>query len=243
MLRWEIKKLIKNTWNLPILAGVIILWVIILYFAAQKGSDQLLMTSATFWHVLGSLAAGFMILFVNTRMFILDEEEKVKEVILTTRKGKARVLLLRMIATVIYITWTVALFLLVQIIVFLIFNRVETDLAITFITDCLESFLYVWIGSVLFSIFTACICTIFKSHMATVILCGILFGLTYLLRGSLLQHYSFEWFLEKGFFSYLIRAKDILLESQLIILTIWYGILIVSILMLTIKWQLRRHEI
>lgn len=243
MLRWEIKKLVKNSFNLPVLAGLTCMWGIILFYSAQNGSEQLLMISTTFWHVLGSIAVGFIILFVNTRLFILDEEEKVKEVILTTQKGKAKVFLLRMIATVIYTTWTIVLFLLVQIVMFLILNRVETDLAITFITDCLESFLYVWVGSVLFSIFTACICTIFKSHMATVILCGILFGLTYLLRGSLLQHYSFEWFLEKGFFSYLIRAKDILLESQLIILTIWYGVLIVCILMLTIKLQLRRHEI
>lgn len=243
MLQWEIKKLTRNVWNLPIVSGIIFLWGIILYFAVQNEPDQFLVQANAFWHVLGSLAVGFIILFVNTRLFILDEEEKVKEVILTTRYGKGTVLLKRMLATVIYITWFVCLFLIVQIMGFLLFNRNAMYSVIAFIMNCLENSLYVWVGSGLFSIFAACICTLFKSHTVTAILCGFLFGMTYILRGTLLQLYSFEWFLEKGFFSYLIRTKDILLEPKLVVLTVWYGILMAVILFLTIKIQLRRHEI
>lgn len=242
MLRWEIKKLTGNVWNLPIVVGVSCLWGIILYFAAQNGPDRFLVQSSTFWHVLGSLAVGFIILFVNTRLFILDDEEKVREVTLTTRNGKSAILLKRMMATVIYTSWFVALFLIVQILGFLLFNR-NVDSFTAFITSSLGNSLYVWIGSVLFSIFAACICTIFKSHSVTAIICGFLFGITYVFRGNLLQQYSFEWFLERGFFSYLIRANDILLEPQLVILTIWYGLLMVVILILMIKMQSGRHEL
>lgn len=243
MLRWEIKKLTRNVWNLIILAGVICFWGIILYFAEQNGPDQFLVKSSTFWHVLGSLAVGFIILFVNTRLFILDEEEKVREVILTTRYGKVTVLYKRLMATVIYTTWVVILLIIIQVIGFLIFNHHEIDSVTEFIMTCMEDFLYVWIGSVLFSIFAACICTIFKSHTVTAIICAVLFGMTYVLRGNLLQHFSFEWFLEIGFFSYLIRANDIILEHQLGTLIVWYGLLMVAIIILMIKMQSRRHEL
>lgn len=243
MLRWEIKKLTKNVWNPIILAGVTCIWGIILYFSVQNGPDQFLVRSSTFWNVLGSLAVGFIILFVNTGLFILDEEEKVREVILTTRYGKVTVLYKRLMATVIYTTWIVTLLLIVQIIGFLIFNHNEIDSVTAFIMVCMKNFLYIWIGSVLFSIFAACICTIFKSHTVTAIITGVLFGMTYVLRGNLLQQYSFEWFLEMGFFSYLIRANDIILEPQLGTLTVWYGLLMVAIIILMIKMQSRRHEL
>lgn len=240
MLGWEIKKLIMNFWNLPVITGVMGLWGVILYFAAENGSN-LLNTSATFWHVLGSLAIGFNILIVNTGIFNLDNEEEVKEVILTTRNGKANILLIRMIATICYTICIICLFLFIQILGFLIFNG--TVLFTEFMMNCLEEFLYVLMGSVLFSIFTACICMIFNSHTVTVILCGFLFGMTYILRGNLLQKYSFLWFLEKGFFSYLIRVKEILLDPHIVVLTVWYGILMIGIFILTITLQWGRNEI
>lgn len=240
MLGWEIKKIIMNFWNLAIIVAVMGLWGITLYFATENGSN-LLNTSATFWHVLGSLAIGLIILIVNTRIFILDKEEAVKEVILTTRNGKANILLIRMIATIIYTMCTICSFLFIQILGFLIFN--EMDSFTEFMMNCLEGFLYVLIGSVLFSIFATCVCMIFNSQTVTVILCGFLFGMTYILRGSLLNEYSFLWFLEKGFFSYMIRVKEILLDPYIVVLIVWYGILMTGILILTIKIQWRRHEI
>lgn len=229
-----------NFWNLAIILAVKGLWGITLYFAIENGSN-LLNTSATFWHVFGSLAIGFIILIVNTRIFILDKEEAVKEVILTTRNGKVNILLIRLIATTIYTMCTVCLFLFIQILGFLIFN--EMGSFTEFMVNCLEGFLYVFIGSVLFSIFAACVCMIFNSQTVTVILCGFLFGMTYILRGSLLNEYSFLWFLEKGFFSYMIRVKEILHDPHIVFLTVWYGILMTGIFILTIKIQWGRHEI
>jgi len=242
MLLWEIKKLAKNRWNLFLFAALMSFWGIRLYFAAQKGADRFFMTSISFWHLIGSLMIGFMILFVNTRLFSWDEEEKVKEAILATKSGKARLFLFRMLANALYTTGIAILFLFIQVLGFFIFNRYE-NLSITFIVECLESFPYVWAGSVLFSVFAACVCTVFQSHMVATVLCGILFGTTYLLRGNLLQPYSLEWFLEKGFFSYFIRAKDIVLDSQFMVLMIWYGIFLASVLVLTITLQIRRHEL
>ncbi|MCJ7842699.1 hypothetical protein MUB24_17695 [Lederbergia sp. NSJ-179] len=242
MVRWEVKKIIKNRWILPTIGGIICLWGMILYFATQNGPDLLLTRAKTFWHILGSLTIGYIIIFVNTKLFCLDEEEAVKEVILTTRYGKGCILLKRMIATVISTTWFIAICLIIQIMGFIFFVETKST-SLAFIMDCLENSFSIWIGSILFAIFAACICTIFQSLTVTAILCGFLYGMTYIWRGDLLNPFSFEWFLEKGFFSYLIRTNDILMEPKLGPLTFWYVFLMFVILILTIKIQSRRHEL
>lgn len=233
MLRWEIKKLTRNVWNIPIITSVICLWGIMLYFSAQ----------ARFWYILGSLALGFIILFISTRLFILDEEEKVSEVILATKYGRWNLLFQRVMTAGIYTTGIVIIFLFIQVIGVLLFNRNEIDVHELLTVHFLKGCLLVWGGSVLFSVFTACLCTIFKSHGVTAILSGILFGMTYILRGNLLQQYSFEWFLEKGFFSYLIRGENGLFEPQWFVIIVWYVFLMGSMITITIIIQFRRHEI
>ncbi|REB06631.1 hypothetical protein DVB69_13135 [Sporosarcina sp. BI001-red] len=241
MLPWEIKKILRNNWGLPAVLAVFGFWSVMIYFAAQKSPAQVLATANSFWHVLGTLSIGFLILAMTAKIFILDKEEGVKEVILTARHGRTKVFLTRLGAAGLCALFMVLLLTAIQL--------AGAALAVSpgefteVVRSCAASLPYVLAGSVLFSIFAACVCAIFQSHTSTVILCGLLYGLTFLLRGKLLTDFSIEWFLEKGFFSYAIRSNEITDEPQLLQLVIWYMILIAGTVLLTRKLQGRRHEL
>ena len=241
MLPWETKKIIRNKLWLSTVLVVSGLWGVMIYFAAQKSPAQALATVNSFWHVLGTLSIGFLILSTTTKIFILDKEEGVREVIVTTPYGRTKVFFIRLGAAGLCALFLVFLFTAIQL--------SGAALAVPpwefteVVRGCAAGLPYVLVGSVLFSIFAACVCTIFQSHTSAVILCGLLYGLTFLLRGNLLMDFSIEWFLEKGFFSYPIRSQKIATEPHLPQLVIWYMILIAGTVLLTRKLQGRRREL
>ena len=241
MLRWEIKKILRNSWGLPAVLAVCGLWSVMIYFAAQKSPGHVLATANSFWHVLGTLSIGFLILAMTAKIFILDKEEGVREVILTTQYGRSKVFLIRLGAVGLCALFMVFLFTAIQLLGAAL--AISPEAFIEVVRGCAAGLPYVLAGSVLFSVFAACVCTIFQSHTSTVILCGLLYGLTFLLRGNLLTDFSIEWFLDRGFFSYPIRAHEVRTEPHLPLLMIWYMILIVGTVLLTRKLQGRRHEL
>ncbi|WOV84387.1 hypothetical protein PGH26_00115 [Sporosarcina jeotgali] len=241
MLPWEVKKIMRNKWGFPAVLVICGFWSVMIYFAAQKSPAHVLATADAFWHVLGTLSIGFLILAMTTKIFILDKEEGVREVILTTRHGKSKVFFVRLGAAGLCVLFMVLLFTAIQLSGAALAVPPESFTEI--LRGCAAGLPYVLVGSVLFSIFAACVCVTFQSHTITVILCGLLYGLTFLLRGSLLTDFSIEWFLEKGFFSYLIRAHEVGNEPRLPQLVIWYMILIAGSMFLTRKLQRRRHEL
>lgn len=244
MLIWEFKKLSINRWNGIIAISMLTLWGTIMFYTAPT---QVFIKSTTFWHVLGSLTMGMIILFVNTKLFSEDLEEQIEEVVLTTKYGRGKLFCIRILSSLLYTVVLVMLLFAVQLLGFYIFQQAEHPVAnpfpLTITTYFLKQILFVLLGSLLFTIFTACICTIVESHTVTVIICGVFFCLTYVLRGSLLQSYTIEWFLETGFFSYILRVKAVFQESNIEVLTIWYAILLGSVAILTKKIQKRRHKL
>ncbi len=241
MLPWEIKKILRNNWGLPAVLAICGLWSVMIFFAVQKSPAHVLATANSFWHVLGTLSIGFLILAMTAKIFILDKEEEVREVVLTTQYGRTKVFFIRLGAAGLCALFLVFLLTAIQLAgAALVVSPGEF---IEVVRGCAASLPYVLAGSVLFSIFAACVCAIFQSHTSTVILCGLLYGLTFLLRGNLLTDYSIEWFLEKGFFSYPIRAQEVSTEPHLSQLLIWYLILIAGTGLLTRNLQGRRHEL
>lgn len=242
MLLWEIRKIIGNRWNLAFILCVVSLWGATLYLSGQAGSYQIYNRTLSFWHVLGSLSVGFFILFISTRIFISDKEDQVKEVILATRYGKGSLLLTRMLAVITCSSICIATLTIIQVFGFILFIPNETDM-VSLPLHLSRALLFALIGGTLFSIFAACVCLLFNSQTATVIVCGFLFGMTYMLRSDLLQSYSLLWLLDKGFFSYLIRAKGVVMELEWPFLLSWYGCLLFLLISATIKIQARRHEL
>lgn len=243
MIRWELKKLLKPTWLFIILGLVATIWIAMMYFASASGEQRIIGSFFSYWSVLGSLTFGGVILFVSTKLFCLDEEQRVKEVVLSTKYGKRRLLLVRFFTIMIFTTIVFSLLTIIQIIGLMLFS--DSGYSVFKETYFLQ-LLSVFIGSQLFAIFAACLCILLSSHTSTVTLCAFLFGFTYIFRsnygGEERFFFSFGDVLDKGFFSYLLRA-DLISNTALNIFTIWYGVLIAMMIGLTLTIQSRRHEL
>lgn len=247
MLKLELNKLVSNRLVFPSILSIILIWLFIIFHKHQSGSQQVLENTMAFWNVLGSLTVGFLILFVTTRLFAMDREEQVEEVIHTTRFGKRTVFIIRMKAALVFISSIVLIFTCIQLVIsILIF---DTGQVLMLLTDFVlwQQTITVLIGAILFTTFTAFICDSFKSHPITIIICGLLFGLSYLIRGSVVNKYSLDWILEKGFFAFLIKGElfktttiDVL---EMVILAFWYSAILIGMYGFNKYLQARRKEI
>ncbi|MBK3497056.1 hypothetical protein JFL43_19890 [Viridibacillus sp. YIM B01967] len=247
MLKLDLKKLVTNRLVLPSIIVVIVIWVFTIFHKHQSGSQKILENTLSFWNVLGSLTVGFLILFVTTRLFAMDREEQVEEVIHTTKLGRRTLFLMRIKTATIFMLVIILLFTCIQLVISVrIFN---TGQRLTLLTELSlwQQTITVLIGTLLFTIFTALICDSFKSHPITLIICGLFFGLSYLIRGSMIHKYSLEWILEKGFFSFLIKGELFRATSidvlEIGILALWYSILIIGMYCLNKHLRARRKEI
>lgn len=243
MLQWEIRKLLRTPWLGGCLGIVVVSWSIILYFAAQTDSARYLDKLQSFWSVIGSLTLGLVILAFLMKLFVLDEEHRVKEVVQTTKFGKRTIFHVRLASVLLFTSGLVLTFTLVQLSLFFVFNSFNYAMDDILNGAFFQSLLFVWLGSMGLALFGAFFSTITKSQAATIIIVGILFGLTYPLRGDMLAVFSFLWFLEKGFFSYLMRAnREVLTDANLLPVFVWYISLLLSMAGLTIMIRKRRHE-
>lgn len=243
MIRWELKKLLKPTWLFIVLGLVATIWIAMMYFASASGEQRLIKSFFSYWSELGSLTLGGIILFVSTKLFSIDGEERIKEVVLATKYGKGRLLLVRFCTIMLFTVIVFSLLTIIQLIGLMLF----TDNGYSVFEEAYYlQILSVFIGSQLFAIFAACICIILSSHASTVTLCAFLFGFTYIFRsnyeGEESFFFSFDDLLDKGFFSYLMRA-DFISNISLSVFSIWYGLLMAITIASMLTTQSRRHEL
>ena len=243
MIRWELKKLLKPTWLFIVLGLVASIWIVMMYFVSASGEQLIIKRFFSYWSVLGSLTFGGIILFVSTKLFSLDSEERIKEVVLSTKYGKRRLLVLRFCTIIIFTAIVFSLLTSIQLTgLMLLTDKISAVLNEQYISQLV----IIFIGSELFTIFAACLCIIFSSHTVTISVCSFLFGWTYILRTSFgaeeISFLTFYGVLERGFFSYLMRA-DFISNISLSFFSIWYGLLMAITIMLMLTIQSRRHEL
>ncbi|MEH6943141.1 hypothetical protein [Bacillus sp. JJ722] len=246
MLKFELKKLVLNRFLFPILIIVCALWSFILFHSSESSVQQ----AFNFWDKLGSLTLGMIILLITTRLFSIDIEEHTEEVFNTTKLGKRTLFVTRIKAVSIFISFQTFLLTIIQFLIPLIFTKVKQPLIVPFDMNLFKYVIMQYViitgGAVLFAIFAAQICSNFKSHNISILICGLLFGLNYIIRVSMVDVLSFPWLLDKGFFSYLIRGE--LLEIwvskniDIIYLGVWYVFLIFTMYVINKKIQTRRKE-
>lgn len=247
MLMFELKKLFLNRFVSPILISIPALWSFILFHSTESSIQY----AFNFWDKLGSLSLGIIIVVITTRIFFADIEEHTEEVFNTTKHGKRILFVTRVKAVGIFISFQTFLFTVIQFLIPLFFTKEQQPLIVPFDMNLVEyiAVQYVTItgGAVLFAIFAAQICSNFKSHNISILICGLLFGLNYIIRVSMVDLLSFPWFLDKGFFSYLIRGE--LLEiwksknNELIYIGVWYVFLIFTMYFINKKIRIRRKEV
>lgn len=247
MLKLELQKLYNSLYFISIFA-VSSLWIFVLYNTFIWIPEQMLQKSLEFWDKLGSITLGFIILIISTKIFIMDVNENTEDVFNTTKLGKRRLFQVRIKAGVFFIVTTVLLFVGMNIIVTLFFVRVPQDVTIPM--DISTAFYYILqtlmviIGAISFAICASCICNGFKSHGITIIICGLLFGISFITRSTLANKFSIHWFLERAFFSYLMRGK-ILADSlwEILYWISWYCLISCFAIISSRIIQLRRNEL
>ena len=247
MLTYEINKIFTHKLLITTVIAVISIW---LFMLKNTSPDFLLVKSLTFWNGLGSLAAGFIILMITTKIFSMDAEERVEDVFNTTKHGKRQLFLTRLQASTLFTVVIVLLFIGIQLggaLSFISTEQVITipyDMSIT--TYLLLQASTVLIGAIFLTLFAAVVCTIFKSHPITLIICGLFYGISYITRTSMVSKYSLHWLLDKGFFSYLIRGDLFRIPPidfvELGLLAAWYGILLAVVMIVNKNLQRRRKE-
>lgn len=240
MIRWELKKLLNPVWMSVVFGLIMSIWILLMYFASTSGEQRIVERFFSYWSVLGSLSLGMLVLFVNTKLFSLDSEQHIKEVVLTTKHGKRRLLATRFFVTMMFTAIIVSLLVVLQLAGLLLF--VEPDYEMLNATY-MKQMTTVFIGSELFAIFAACLCIMLSSHAATVTLCAFLFGCTYIFRTNFeTSIFSLNGLFDKGFFSYLVRGET-LLNSEVQAFIAWYGFLMIITIILTLTFQSRRNEL
>ncbi len=243
MISWELKKLLKPTWIVIVLGLVASIWALMMYYASVSGEQRVIERFFSYWSVLGSLTFGGIILFVSTKLFSLDDEQRIKEVILSTKYGKRHLLAIRFFTIIIFTAIVFSLLTFIQVIGLMLF--VENEY-MAFKESYFLQLLVVFVGSQLFAVFSACLCTIFSSHTTTITFCAFLFGFTYIFRSNdgaeQLSIFLFSDLLDKGFFSYLMRA-DLVTNISLSSFSNWYSLLMNMTVMLMLTIQSRRHEL
>lgn len=240
MIRWELKKLLNPVWMSVVFSLIASIWILLMYFASTSGEQRIVERFFSYWSVLGSLSLGMIILFVNTKLFSLDSEQHIKEVVLTTKHGKRRLLATRFFVTMMFTAIIVSLLMALQLAGLLLF--VEPEYGMLNATYMMQ-IVTVFMGSELFAIFAACLCILLSSHAATVTLCAFLFGCTYIFRTNFeTSIFSLNGLFDKGFFSYLVRGET-LLNSEVQAFIAWYGFLMMITIILTLTFQSRRNEL
>lgn len=238
MLNWELKKLKNNRWLLIVLIIVFCIWLFMMNIVIRAGEEDRMLRFYSYWHEVGSLVISCLILFINTRLFSMDNEQFAKEVILTTKFGKLRLLIIRLIATILY---TIVLFLLLLVIqvggyYFIFYSWPSIQLVYG------VSLLVSLAGSVLFSLFAAVVCILVRKISSTAIICTFLFGVSFITRGESYSVWTTIGNLDKGYFSYLVRAQFVS-KIQWQQMLGWYGLLFSVLFSIMIYLQVRRHEI
>lgn len=250
MVKYELQKLFTNKLLIPVITAILFSWIFIASNTHTNSPSYVLIKSFTFWQYLGSFAVGFIILMITTKIFSMDAEQRVEDLFHTTKHGKRQLFFTRLRASMLFTIVIVLLFIGIQlggILSFITTEQIVTnayDLNIT-IYFILQAFT-VLIGAVLLTLFAAVICTIFKSHPITLIVCGLFYGMSYIIRTSIVSKYSSLWLLDKGFFSYLISGKLFRTPPidwmEFSLLAVWYGILSAVVMIVNTNLQRRRKE-
>jgi len=247
MLKLELQKLFIKPYFICSFA-VLSLWTFILYNTFIWTPARILQKSLDFWGKLGSIALCFIILMIVTRLFIMDVNENTEDVFNAAKFGKGKLFKIRLKAGIIFIFITVLLFTWMNLIISMYFNRISQDLTIPLSISVpsyyLLQVLSVIIGAISFIICASCICNGFKSQSITVIICGLLFGISYITRSASVNKFSIHWFLERGFFSYMMRGK-ILADSlwEMAFWIFWHCMISCIAIIAGKKVQLRRNEL
>ena len=250
MVKYELQKLFTNKLLIPVIVAILFSWIFIVSNTHMNSPSYILIKSFTFWQYLGSFAVGFIILMITTKIFSMDAEQQVEDLFHTTKHGKRQLFFTRLQASTLFTVVIVLLFIGIQLGGALPFITTEQVVAIPYDMSATAYFLLqsasLLVGAVFLTLFAAVICTIFKSHPITLIICGLFYGISYITRTSLVSKYSLHWLLDKGFFSYLIRGKLFRTPPidfvELGLLAVWYSILLTVVMIVSKNLQIRRKE-
>ncbi|MGI5985885.1 MAG: hypothetical protein GXY01_07645 [Clostridiales bacterium] len=196
--------------------------------------------SASSWGKIGAFTMAALILAVFARLFSLDNEYGTQDVISSTVFGRQRLFWHRQFAATTGVIIGVMTLSTANVLI-----SVSLGQRLIWESEWIMNFLVhtgiALCGCIGLSVVAGAICDISKSQPVTLCICGIPFLISIFVNADMVQPFELFWFFRYGFFTELMRGETP--PSMLGFWIIWYGIMLILVLMIAIHKRKERKEL
>ncbi len=222
------------------LAISVLIRVVLTYMDMKHREDTYWEIAADYWDTVGSASFALIILAVLIHQFSKDKETGAITVINSTRDGRIKLYFRRLAAGVIMTVLTVAILSLCNVVTAYCFAP-DVPVPDGFTRMFVSRTLIALLGGLGFFLAASFVCDAISNQMAAMSICGLPFGLSFIINVIVLDKFEFEWFVRYGFFTELMRGR--LIYSQPVFWCVWYAVLIIGLFVLSIYKRKERKQL
>lgn len=236
----ELLRIMKMPLYWLVIGGGMTIRLVFAYFDRLYRQDSFWNSFADFWNKIGAFTMAVLILVVLIRLFSMDREHGVQDVISSTMLGRRNLFLYRLFAVVTGACIGVSVLAAANTILSALFGQgiaLNNEWIMAFLTRTGIALC----GSVGLSVVAGSICDISKSQPVTLCICGIPFIISIFVNADVVRPFELFWFFRYGFFTELMRGR--LLQSMLGFWVIWYSTILVLALAIAIAKRKERKEL
>lgn len=196
--------------------------------------------SADFWNKIGAFTMAVLILVAFIRLFSVDHEYDMQDIIFSTTFGRWRLFWYRQFAVGTGAGIGVLVLMSTNILISVFFGQ-GVALDNKWIIDFLVCTGIALCGSIGLSVVAGAVCDISKSQPIALCICGIPFIISIFVNADAVQPLELFWFFRYGFFTELMRGRP--LKSMPVLWIIWYGTMLILALTIAVKKRKERKEL
>ncbi len=236
----ELLRILKTPFYWLIIGAGMAIRLILAYLDRLYRKDLFWSLFADFWSKIGAFTMAVLILVVLIRLFSMDREYGVQDIISSTMLGRRRLFWYRQFAVATGAGIGVLLLAAANIILSAFIGQGITSHD-QWITTFFTRTGVALCGSVGLSVVAGAICDISKSQPVTLCICGIPFIVSLFVNDDVVKPFELFWFFRYGFFTELMRGR--LLQSMPWFWVIWYCTIPVLVLAIAIAKRKERKEL
>ena len=235
-MRGEFKHIFQTPLYWYVLLGGIAARTVFAYLDFRHRTDNFFSLSTEYWSRIGSATMGFLILLVLVHRFSMDTETGAAPIFASTQHGRINLYCYRLVSGILITVFSVMILAGTNIMISNLFGA-DLPAAESWLPIFLHHTMTAMVGAIGYYLFSACICDIFSNHAAAMCICGVPFGISYIINIGVIKEFDLIWFLRYGFFTELLRGRWV--YSLPAFWGIWYPVMIVGVFILSIY---RRKE-
>lgn len=236
----ELLRILKMPLYWLLLGTGVAIRIILAYFDRMYRTELFWMLCADFWNKVGGFTVATVILAVLIRVFSIDYENGVQDVICSTAFGRLKLFCKRLFAIALNAAIAVVILAVANAFISAFFGRGlafdDAELA-----NVITKTAVALCGSIGLSIVAGAVCDISKSQPITLCVCGVPFIISVFINADVIQPLELFWFFRYGFFTELMRGRP--LHSLPTLWAVWYTAMIILVLSITLKARKERKEL